>query len=146
MVKHSDASPEASLLARRQSRRLNHFRRALGIGPQDAAALANVSRFAWAHMEQGDRRVDMVALSRFLAAYERVPNLPGEYVLSGSTAGLPPDLARDLLELDRLEPPDFEEHSAPASLGIGDRSKPGIARKPRRKGKASNGTLQGHLD
>lgn len=143
MVKHSDASPEATLLARRQSRRLNHFRRALGIGPQEAAAMANVSRFAWANMEQGERRVDMVALSRFLAAYERVPNLPGEYVLSGSTAGLPPGLARDLLELDRQEPPDFEVHSAPAFPDSHGQTKSAIARKPRRRGKASNGTSPG---
>src|SRR3954454_18195849 len=130
MVKHADDSPEATLLQRQQARRLSHFRRALGVSRTTAGEMAGISRFSWRRMEEGLGRIDTVPLRRFLAAYDRIPNLPGEYVISGSTSGLPPQLARDLLTLDQMEPPDFEAHSSPPSANIHNLPKRTIMRKP----------------
>jgi hypothetical protein len=55
-------------------------------------------------MEEGKARIDLMPISRFLKEYKRVPNLPLEYVLTGSTVGYPPALQRNLEELDRDEP------------------------------------------
>ena len=143
MVKHADTSPEARLLQRQQSHRLQHFRRALGLSREKAGEMAGVSRFTWRRMEEGDARIDAVPLRRFLAAFDRHPNLPGEYILSGSTAGLPPDLARDLLELDRLEPLGPEVRSEPPSADIYDLRASAIAGKPRPRRKGSSGTKPG---
>jgi hypothetical protein len=107
MAKRTRDSPANQLLQKQQSRRLQHLRRALGVLRTTAAEMAGVSRYSWRRMEDGDARIDMVALRHFLAACERYPNLPGEYVLSGSTDGLPLLLAMNLMELDRLEPEDF---------------------------------------
>jgi DNA-binding XRE family transcriptional regulator len=138
MVKLSDDSPEAALILRQQSRRLCFLRRAMGLSREMAAAMAGVSRWTWRRMEDGVARIDTVPLRRFLAAYDREPNLPGEYVLSGSTAGLPPALIRNLLQLEQTEPesstpPSSGSHVPPAIPIAGKHRHPGKARtdKPR---------------
>lgn len=50
-------------------------------------------------------RIDIVALGKFL----QHRGLSADYVVSGSLAGLPPDLARRLLQLERAE----DAHSPP---------------------------------
>lgn len=143
MVKHADDSPEAELLQKQQARRLMHFRRVLGLTRTTAAEMAGISRFSWRRMEEGLGRIDTVPLRRFLAAYERHPNLPAEYIISGSTAGLPPLLAMNLLQLDRDEPEDFGGSSGPPSGGSGGQQANGILGRPQRRSKASNGRRSG---
>lgn len=138
MVKLSDDTPEAALLQKQQSLRLHHLRRAMGLSRADAAAMAGVSRFTWRRMEEGKARIDTVPLRRFLAAYDRLPNLSGEYVLSGSTAGMPELLVENLRELARAEPDD----SMLASSGNHAPPAIPIKGKPRSRRKGSSARSQ----
>jgi transcriptional regulator with XRE-family HTH domain len=137
VVKHADTSAEADQLLQQQSRRLLRFRIALGLSRQQAADMAGVARFTWRRMEMGTSRIDTVPLRRFLAAYERVSNLPAEYVISGNTSGLPPDLVRDLVRMEIEE----GDHSTLPSAYSDDPPPNATANKPRRKRTAGSGSI-----
>lgn len=99
MAKFSDTSPEAERLMEEQAQRLKRFRELLGLSANDAAEMANVTRFVWYRMEAGTARIDAVALGRLGQAKD----LPVEYVISGSLTGLPSKLVRDLVAREIAE-------------------------------------------
>lgn len=101
MPRRSDQSETARLLMLEQARRLKRLRMALGLLQGDAAQLAGVSRFAWRRYE-GDgvpASITAVALGKFLA----YKSLSADYVIAGNLAGLPGQLARDLLRIEADE-------------------------------------------
>lgn len=77
-----------------QAARLRRLREQLGLQAIDAAKLAGVSRWAWARMESGEKRIDTVSLARFLAFR---PFLGADYVVNGKFTGLPPELVKELV-------------------------------------------------
>lgn len=129
MLNQPKDTPANTRLRLEQAARLQRLRNLLGLQQQDAAERAGLSRFAWARMEDGQRRIDTVALAKFCQSKD----LPAEYVVSGSLSGLPSDLARDLVSAEIAE-------KASGGAGTVPASEPAPSGSRRRKSKASSGT------
>jgi transcriptional regulator with XRE-family HTH domain len=104
MPDYSDRSPEAAEIADGQRIRLRRLREVLTPYQAEAARAAGVSNDSWNNMELGRSRISIVALARFCAAFGRpYGGLPTEYVTTGRLSGLPDNLVRQILELEKEE-------------------------------------------
>lgn len=77
-----------------QAARLTRLRLVLDASLAEFAERSGLSRHQYGRMERGETHVDGVALAQLVVSL----GIPGEYVLTGSMAGLSDPLIRNLVE------------------------------------------------